>query len=562
MSENQNKLYKDIVLEVDIDAKKGAKNQVIETHATFYSYDIQSGLIKINIKKDNKSLPLPNGTQVLLSVVKLDLPQQKMVFTGDIVDSTEGIVHWVIPDELQGYKGTIRTGVFVKLPNDQRLHGGYFKFHMGISEIDENLEPFEENYWQGWHDFQQEAEQEWNAWKASRDKTWKEHEEAYNKWKKQQENKQKRYENDTDERWNNWKNQQEKAQSDFESNFVSWKSAQENKQKQFESDFQSWKDTQVNKQAEFEDSTNEQLKGITEDVNNAEDKVVDLEKNLDVEQKNYFSMTAWENNASTDVVDNDLPAVKLKLEGNTQYTLSTNIPMHDESSDKNSVFFATSNVGRVYSHINGVAIDKPRTITTHDDGVVIVAIWDKDITSGDWWIMLNKGKTASKWIPNAEDLATKQELDKKLEDKADKTDLAGKVLNGKPEFITPKKTFENLHQEDTESNRSTWLQIVVQGSIGFIFGTVKNTVDLKSGFYSTICIIPKKYKIITGVTKFFAGNYGKSGSLKILNSADPESPNKVEIYRFKDDNGLLDAPVGERFDIFGAFIIDPDQEGS
>ncbi|KFN92181.1 BppU family phage baseplate upper protein [Tetragenococcus muriaticus] len=201
MYKDKNELYKDVALEVSIDAKKGARNQEIETHATFYSYDVQSGLIKINIKKDNKPLPLPNGTQVLLNVVKLDLPQQKMVFTGDIVDSNNGIAHWVIPDELQGYKGAIRTGVFVKLPNDQSLHGGYFKFYMGISEIDENLEPFEENYWQGWHDFQKEAEQEWNAWKASRDKTWREHEEAYDEWK----------------------NQQKKAQFDFESNFVSWK---------------------------------------------------------------------------------------------------------------------------------------------------------------------------------------------------------------------------------------------------------------------------------------------------------------------------------------------------
>ncbi|NWO01275.1 BppU family phage baseplate upper protein [Tetragenococcus halophilus] len=252
MYKDKNELYKDVALEVTIDAKRGAKNQEIETHATFYSYDVQSGLIKINIKKDSKPLPLPNGTQVLLSVVKLDLPQQKMVFTGDIVDSTEGIVHWVIPDELQGYKGAIRTGVFVKLPNDQSLHGGYFKFYMGISEIDENLEPFEENYWQGWHDFQEEAEKEWNAWKASRDKTWKKQEEAYNEWKKEQENKQTQYENDTDERWNKWKNQQEKAQSEFESNFVSWKSTQEERQTGFEREFADWQDTQESKQTQFE----------------------------------------------------------------------------------------------------------------------------------------------------------------------------------------------------------------------------------------------------------------------------------------------------------------------
>lgn len=181
---DHNELYKDIALEVTIDAKKGAKNQEIKTHATFYSYDVQSGLIKINIKKDNKPLPLPNGTQILISAVKLDLPQQKMIFNGDIIDSNNGVVHWMIPDKLQGYKGDIRAGVFIKLPNDQRLHGGYFRFHMGISEIDENLVPFEENYWQGWDTFQKEAKQEWNDWKEIQDQKQKKQEENYAEWQK------------------------------------------------------------------------------------------------------------------------------------------------------------------------------------------------------------------------------------------------------------------------------------------------------------------------------------------------------------------------------------------
>ncbi|MDN6194311.1 MAG: phage baseplate upper protein [Alkalibacterium sp.] len=148
--------------------------------------------------------------------------------------------------------------------------------------------------------------------------------------------------------------------------------------------------------------------GAKETISQKVTSISDLEKNLDVEQKNYFSVTAWENNASTDVVDNDLPTVKLKLEGNTQYTLSTNIPIYDESFGGNSVFFATSDVGRVSSNRNGVTIDKPRTITTKDDGGVVIVIRDKDMTSGDWWIMLNKGETSAGWVPNVDDLATKQ----------------------------------------------------------------------------------------------------------------------------------------------------------
>ncbi|WP_146028684.1 BppU family phage baseplate upper protein, partial [Tetragenococcus halophilus] len=174
-----NKLYKDIVLEVDIDAKKGSKNQGKETKATFYSYDINSGIVKMNIKKDGQPLMLPNGSEVLINVVKLGLPQQKLVFRGDVIDGTSGIVRWEIPEQLKGYKGQIRAGVFINLPNGQRLHGGYFKFNMGISEIDTNLEEFEEDYWQGWDEFQKESEAEWSDWKAIRDDTWKKQEEDY-----------------------------------------------------------------------------------------------------------------------------------------------------------------------------------------------------------------------------------------------------------------------------------------------------------------------------------------------------------------------------------------------
>ncbi|KFN93663.1 hypothetical protein TMUPMC115_0261 [Tetragenococcus muriaticus PMC-11-5] len=554
MSENQNKLYKDIVLEVDIDAKKGSKNQGKETKATFYSYDIDSGMVKINIEKDGQPLPLSKGTKVLINVVKLGLPQQKLVYNADIVDATKGITHWDIPEYLTGYKGKVRAGVFINLPNGQRLHGGYFKFNMGISEIDTNLEEFEEDYWQGWDEFQKEAEAEWSDWEAIRDDTWKKQEEDYDKWKKDQEEKQASFENDYAEHWDNWKTQQRNKQNEFEKDYDTWKSTQESKQSDFENDFSNWKTTQEKKQTDFESDTNKTISGINTKVDTAQSKVIDLEKNLDVEQKNYFSVKAWEEQANTDVITNDFPTIKIELEGNTKYTLSTNIP---KSGNNDDVFFTTGDKGTVNTPSDGVSAGNPRTITTNDDGVAIVAIRDKDMTSGDWWVMLNKGSTAYDWTPNTDDLATKQETDKKFADKADKTDLAGKVGYAEREFIIPEKTFENLHQEDTESNRSTWLQIVLQGSIGYLFGTVKSTVDLEAGFTSTVCTLPNKYKILTTLTTSFVGDFGKSGTLKIINSEDYKNPNEVQIYRFKDVDGTIPAPTGERFDLFGVFLIDP-----
>ncbi|MEK0177436.1 phage baseplate upper protein [Tetragenococcus halophilus] len=153
------------------------------------------------------------------------------------------------------------------------------------------------------------------------------------------------------------------------------------------------------------------------------------------------------------------------------------------------------------------------------------------------------------------DVYKKQETDNKLAGKADKTALNKKVEIGEREFLTPEKTFENLYQEDTESNRSTWLQIVIQGSMGYLFGTIKNTVDLESGSYTDVCILPEELDILTTTTVTITGNDNKSATIKIINSADPKSPNKVGMYRFKDKMEPSGATKGERFDLFGVFHI-------
>ncbi|GMQ74267.1 BppU family phage baseplate upper protein [Tetragenococcus halophilus] len=534
--------------------------EVKSTGYVFYSYDKKASALFFQFRNQNGETTDIANAKIRLLLIKNDDEEKEFIPSQEdfeIISKPGGKAKFVLPEMLLAYQGKVTGYIYLDFEDGSQTDEGQFTFRIRRSMITHVLPAMGDKYVRDFEDITERVKQAEDKAKKDMQNSVDQVNKDYEAWKAEQKKENEDFQNEYKQHWQNFKNTQNKNHTDFEDDFKKWKETQGNKQKQFESDFQSWKDTQVNKQTDFEDSTNEQLKGITEDVNNAEDKVADLEKNLDVEQKNYFSVTAWENNASTDVVDNNLLAVKLKLEGNTQYTLSTNIPMHDESSDKNSVFFATGNVGRVYSHINGVAIDNPRTITTHDDGAVIIVIRDKDITSGDWWVMLNKGSTAYDWTPNTDDLATKQETDKKLADKADKTDLAGKVGYAEREFITPEKAFENLHQEDTKSNRSTWLQIVLQGSIGYIFGTVKSAVDLEAGFDLTVCKLPNKYKILTTLTTSFVGDFGKSGILKILNSEDYKNPNKVNIYNFKDVDGEIPAPTGERFDLFGVFLIDP-----
>lgn len=522
---SENKLYKDIVLEVDIDAKKGSKNQAKETKAIFYSYDIQSGIVKINLTKDNHPLELVKGTEVLINIVKIGSPHQKLVYTADIVDPTEGVAHWEIPQSLIGYNGKVRAGVFINLPNGQRLHGGYFKFSMGISEIDTNLDEFEEDFWQGWDEFQKNAEATWSDWEAIRDDVWQKYVEKFETWKADQEAKQTKFEDDTTERLTNWLDEQERIHTEFENKYAEWKTTQENKQNSFESD------------------TNKTISDINSKVESAQTKVADLEKSLDVEQKNYFSVTSWENRDDSIVISGKIPAIKINLEGNTKYTLSSNIP---KSGNNDDVFFATGDKTTVNTPSDGVSVDKPRTITTKDDGVVIVVIRDKDMSSGDWWIMLNKGSTAYDWTPNADDLATKQELNKKVNKEEVNNELNKKVDADSFEdftehgFLALYTGFKNYGANDESLPARTHykLQYTRVGNLCHVFGMINNTNTLSKGSKVPIAKLPSHLNAITRDIKVSQGSSNNTFTADITSYLDADIPNTISISRFKNNSGI------------------------
>lgn len=159
---NENEVFKKIDVTTKIDAKE---NSIVATNATFYSYDTNTSLIKMKLVKDGQPMALPAGTEVLLTAVKINKDKNKLVFSPQIKDRTQGLIEWIIPQQLRGYVGSLRIGVFIKLPNNQRLHGGYFSVSMDVSDIDSD-NGWTEIYWQSWDDFQSQAEAEWENWKS------------------------------------------------------------------------------------------------------------------------------------------------------------------------------------------------------------------------------------------------------------------------------------------------------------------------------------------------------------------------------------------------------------
>lgn len=111
--------------------------------------------------------------------------------------------------------------------------------------------------------------------------------------------------------------------------------------------------------------------------------------------ENLFSTQDWQNRPP--FIVGGIAAMKILAEPRTEYIMSTNIPNWADNTTCD--LFVFNSDGTPNSRINGVALNKPRKVTTLDDGFVIVAMRDHDISSGSFWIKLEKGNKQTPNIP-------------------------------------------------------------------------------------------------------------------------------------------------------------------
>lgn len=112
--------------------------------------------------------------------------------------------------------------------------------------------------------------------------------------------------------------------------------------------------------------------------------------------ENLFSTKDWLNRPSFSV--SGIPAMKILVEPNTEYIMSTNIPNWADNNTCDLFVFNTNWVPS--SNVNGVALNKPRKVTTLEDGIVIVAMRNREFSSGTFWAKLEKGTTPTIYTPS------------------------------------------------------------------------------------------------------------------------------------------------------------------
>ncbi|MET2044265.1 BppU family phage baseplate upper protein [Enterococcus faecium] len=105
--------------------------------------------------------------------------------------------------------------------------------------------------------------------------------------------------------------------------------------------------------------------------------------------ENLFSTKDWQNRPPFSV--GGITAMKILAEPRTEYIMSTNIPTWADNTTCD--LFVFNSDGTPVSTINGVALNKPRKVTTLDDGFVIFAMRNHEFSSGSFWAKLEKGDT-------------------------------------------------------------------------------------------------------------------------------------------------------------------------
>ena len=113
---------------------------------------------------------------------------------------------------------------------------------------------------------------------------------------------------------------------------------------------------------------------------------------------NIFCIEDWR--VKPEFTSNGIPAMLYHLKPNTDYTLSTNIPIN--AGGFYDVFLHPEGE-HASSNINGVRAGKPRTITTNDQGTLIIAQRDYSLDTGEWWMKLEEGTEATLHLTNPKD---------------------------------------------------------------------------------------------------------------------------------------------------------------
>lgn len=137
-------MLKDFQVDLELSPRD---NRVIQTGATYWSHDVNTAKIVVNLKRNSEPIILSSTVSVRMIMVFDDNDtQKKQVHKMTIDDTQNGVVSLILPKETLGFVGNVLCGVYVNCGENQSTDNGYFTFSMRRSLIDGEFPQLENGY--------------------------------------------------------------------------------------------------------------------------------------------------------------------------------------------------------------------------------------------------------------------------------------------------------------------------------------------------------------------------------------------------------------------------------
>lgn len=136
-------MLKDFTLSLELEP---TENRVVQTAAIFWSHDVNTAKIYIELLRKGTPIILNKDVTVRVMMLFDDENKSEHIYTAKIEDELKGLVSITLEESMRAYVGQVTAGVYLEYGNEERTDNGYFTFSMRRSLIDKDMPELQKLY--------------------------------------------------------------------------------------------------------------------------------------------------------------------------------------------------------------------------------------------------------------------------------------------------------------------------------------------------------------------------------------------------------------------------------
>lgn len=136
-------MLKDFTLSLELEP---TENRVVQTAAIFWSHDVNTAKIYIELLRKGTPIILNKDITVRVMMLFDDENKSEHIYTAKIEDELKGLVSITLEESMRAYVGQVTCGVYVDYQNEEKTDNGYFTFGMRRSLIDKDMPELKKMY--------------------------------------------------------------------------------------------------------------------------------------------------------------------------------------------------------------------------------------------------------------------------------------------------------------------------------------------------------------------------------------------------------------------------------